>query len=243
MAIARVQSVSQTTGAPSNATSLVLTFAAPTTAGNTVMVGIATSVITLLKVTSSHGTFAQVFPATDVTGANEYVYLFKGDMTGADTAITIAGVAGGTIGNLAAVAVEYSGAGLIADATPATVGASGINAANTGNVANANVNALYVGVIGVKTQSGTNNSSWATNNITPFNIASQNTTSNNTTTTIDRAIVYLDAIVSTSSTRGTNVNHGFGTNRYAGLLMTFAQSAAAATAGGLRIAGHGGLAA
>ncbi len=244
MAIARVQSASANTGTSSVPTTFSITFASPTTSGNTVIVGIAASSVRGLKVTSTHGIFSCVTPsALDTTGAVEYVHLFYGVMFGADTVLTITALDSTVaIAQTAAVAVEYSGTLILPDNVPAIVGASGINAANTGNLANNNANALFVGVIGVKTQCANVNTNWAFNNIAPFNIVAQNSTNNGTSTTIDRAIVYLDAIVATSSTRGTNVNHGFGTNRYAGLLATFDQGTSAA-GGGLRAAGHGGLAA
>jgi hypothetical protein len=242
MAIARVQSTSVTTLASSNSTVLILTLGAATTDGNTVIIGIAGSINLDLKVTSTHGIFSEVTPsAVDLTTSTELVRIFYGIMFGADTSITIASVLGGALSQMSAVAAEYSGALIAPDNIPAVIGASSTNAANTGNLANTNANALYVGVIGVKVSSSTTNTAWATNNIAPFNIVAQNSTNNNTTATGDRAIVYLDAIVATSSTRGTNVNHGFGTNRYAGLLATFAQGASGG--GGIRTAGHGGLAA
>ncbi len=241
MAIARVQSITASTLAPTNATTLVLTFGAATTAGNTVIIGLASTSGGDIKVTSTHGIFSEVTPAApDLTTTTEHVRIFWGIMFGADTVITIAAVSGAALSQSCAVAAEYSGAFIQPDNIPAPIGASGVNAANTGNVANTNANALFVGVIGVKISSSTANTAWATNNIAPFNIVGQNSTSNNTTATGDRAIVYLDAIVSTSATRGANVNHGFGTNRYAGVLGTFAQVTAG---GGIRIAGHGGLAA
>ncbi len=241
MAIARVQSITASTLAPTNSTTLVLTLGTATTSGNTVIVGVAGTTGADLKVTSAHGIFSEVTPAApDLTTTVEHVRIFYGVMFGADTVITIAAVAGAALAQMSAVAAEYSGAFIQPDNIPAPIGASGVNACNTGNVANTNANALFVGVIGVKISSSTANSAWATNNIAPFNIVGQNSTSNNTTATGDRAIVYLDAIVSTAATRGTNVNHGFGTNRYAGLLATFAQ---AISGGGIRTAGHGGLAA
>ncbi len=242
MAIARVQSTSASTLASSVATTLVLTLGAATTSGNTVIVALATTSAGVAKVTSAHGIFSQVTPAAlDTTTTTEVVHIFYGVMFGADTAITIALISGNPLSQSVAVAVEYSGAFIQPDNIPAPIGASGVNACNTGNVANTNANALFVGVIGVKVSSATPNTSWATNNIAPFNIVAQNSTNNNTTATGDRAIVYLDAIVSTAATRGTNVNHGFGTNRYAGVLGTFAQ--ATSSGGGIRTAGHGGLAA
>ncbi len=241
MAIARVQSTTATTLASSNSTVLILNFGAATTAGNTVIIGIAGSINLDLKVTSTHGIFSEVTPsAVDLTTSTELVRIFYGIMFGADTSITIASVLGGALSQMSAIAAEYSGALIAPDNIPAVIGASSTNAANTGNLANTNANALYVGIIGVKVATGTQNTSWATNNVAPFSIVAQTSTNNNSTATGDRAIVYLDAIVSTSSTRGANVNHGFGTNRYAGLLATFDQGV---TGGGIRTAGHGGLAA
>ncbi len=239
MAIARVQSTSASTGVISTAGTVTLTFASPTTAGNVVIIGITTTKSEGLKVTSAHGIFAELSPqafATTTTTINTKI--LWGVMTGADTVITIVETAAGSLSQLSAVAVEYSGLAIQPDNIPAPVAASGVNACNTGNLANTNPNALFVGVIGVGTQCASPNTSWAFNNISPFNIVAQNSTNNNSSATIDRAIVFLDAIVSTSSSRGANVNHGFGTNRYGGVLATFDSVGG----GGLRAAGHGGLA-
>ncbi len=242
MAIARVQSITASTLAPTTATSLVLTFGAATTAGNTVIVGVASSNSLDMKVTSTHGIFSEVTPsAFNSTTSTEYVRIYYGVMFGADTVITIANISGAVLSQSVAVAAEYSGAFILPDNIPATQSASAAGAANTGNLANTNANALYVGVIGVKVSSATANTTWASGNVAPFNIVAQNSTSNNTTATGDRAIAFLDAIVSTTATRGANVNHGFGTNSYGGVLATFAQSTS--SGGGIRTAGHGGLAA
>ncbi len=242
MAIARVQSKVANTGTSVTSTTLAITLDNPTVSGHVVMVGIATTTTSVLKVTSTNGIFSDVTPtAADISGVNLITHLFYGVMLGADTVITVASsVPAGVINVTSAIAVEYSGALILPDNIPAVIGASSTNAANTGNLSNTNANALFVGVIGIKTQSSTQNTNWATNNVAPFSIVAQITSNNGTVTTIDRALVYLDAIVSTSSTRGANINHGFGTNRYAGLLATFDQ---AASGGGIRAAGHGGLAA
>ncbi len=161
-------------------------------------------------------------------------------MTGADTAITVSLISGGGIQLAAAVAVEYSGALILPDNIPAVIGTIGTNAANTGNLANITANALFVGLIGIKTTSATVNTSWAFNNVAPFSIVNSITTNNAGVANVDRGICYLDAVVSTVSTRGANINHTYGINRYAGLIATFEQGAAG---GGIRTAGHGGLAA
>ncbi len=243
MAIARVQSTSATTGVPSNSTTLALTFGAATTAGNTVIVGLSSGSFTNFKVTSTHGIFSQIYPmGGDTAGGNLQTCIFFGIMTGADTVITISGPTtfGGAMGQVSAVAAEYSGALIMPDNIPAVVNAASTNAANTGNVANINANALFVGIIGVKVTTATQNTSWAFNNVAPFSIVNSITTNNASASNIDRGICYLDAVVSTVSTRGANVNHGFGINRYAGSLATFDQGV---TGGGIRTAGHGGLAA
>ncbi len=241
MAIARVQSIANNTGTASNATSLTLTFASPTTSGNTVIVGVSCGALGPLKVTSTHGIFYNATPAAiEATGATQQTQIFYGVMTGADTVLTIAIITGGQMLEVSAVAVEYSGALILPDAIPSPVGTSATNAANTGSLTNTNANALFVGVIGIKTNSSTQNTSWAFNNVAPFSIVAQTMTNNASGANVDKGICYLDAIVSSASSRTANVNHGFGLNRYAGLLVTFDQ---AASGGGIRTAGHGGLAA
>ncbi len=241
MAIARVQSTVNNTGSASNATSLALTFGSPTTAGNTVVVGVSCANLGPLKVTSTHGIFYNANPAAiDAVGAVVQTQIFYGIMTGADTVITVAIITAAAMAQVSAVAAEYSGALILPDAIPSPLGTIATNAANTGSLTNTNVNALYVGVIGIKTNSSTQNTSWASNNVAPFILVAQTMTNNNGGANADKGICYLDAVVSTSSARVANVNHGFGANRYAGLLTTFDQ---ATTGGGIRTAGHGGLAA
>ncbi len=226
MAIARVQSVSANTGIPSNATTLVLTFGAATTSGNTVIVAVCNSTDVILKVTSAHGIFYNATPASiDSTAGTAVTQIFYAVMTGADTAITIARAAGGSISIVSAVAAEYSGALILPDAIPSAIGTVATNAANTGNLTNTNANALFIGAIGIKTTSATQNSSWAFNNVAPFSIVNSITTNNNSAANIDRGICYLDAVVSTAASRGANINHTYGINRYAGLIATFDQGA------------------
>ncbi len=224
MAIARVQSIAATSGVPSNTTSLVLTFGAATTAGNTVIVAFATANDVIWKVSSTHGIFYNATPvATDQTAGTLTTQIFYGIMTGADTAITLARISGGVLTQVSAVAAEYSGALILPDAIPSAIGIVATNAANTGNLTNTNANALFVGAIGIKTTSATQNTSWAFNNVAPFSIVNSITTNNNSAANIDRGICYLDAVVSTAASRGANINHTYGINRYAGLIATFDQ--------------------
>jgi hypothetical protein len=242
MAIARVQSTSNNTGAPVNISSLALTFGSATTAGNTVIVGVCGGALAPIKVTSAHGIFYNASPgAIEATGATVETQIFYGIMTGADTVITIALLTGGNLNEVAAVAVEYSGALILPDGIPTPAATIATNAANTGNLTNSNANALYVGVIGIKTNSSTQNTNWAFNNVAPFSIVNSTMTNNNGGSNVDKGICYLDAVVNTSAGRIANINHSLGPNRYAGLIVTFDQ--AAAGGGGIRTAGHGGLAA
>jgi hypothetical protein len=206
------------------------------------MVGVSYNAATELKVSSAHGIFSQIEPSGyDAIAGNAKTSLFWAIMTGADTVITVAVITGSGIQIAAGVAVEYSGTLIIPDSIAVGVGSIGTNAANTGNLSNTNANALYVGVIGIKTTSSTVNTSWAFNNVAPFTIVNSITTNNAGSANVDRGICYLDAIVSTISSRNANINHTYGINRYSGLIATFDQ--AASGGGGLRTAGHGGLAA
>ncbi len=241
MAIVRVQSASGNTGTTTTATSFTVTLPGATTSGNTLVVAVIGSQQIAYKVSSAHGIFSMQIPAAiDATSGTCVVQVGFGIMTGADTVITIARIDASSMSQTVGIVAEYSGISASPDALPVIDGAIGTNAANTNALTNTNVNALYVGIIGVKTQTASQNSNWAFNNVAPFSIVAQNSTNNNSTSNVDRAAVFLDAIVSTSASRIANINHGFGTNRYAGLLATFGQSVSAG--GGLRTAGHGGLA-
>ncbi len=224
MAIARVQSIANQS--PFAGTTLTLTFGASTTAGNTVMVAVVYNAATELKVSSAHGIFSQIEPsAYDSTAGTAKTSLFWAIMTGADTVITIATISGAGLQIAVAVAAEYSGSLIMPDNIASPIAAIATNAANTGNVANINANALFIGVIGIKTTTATVNTSWAFNNVAPFSIVNSITSNNASVANIDRGICYLDAVVSTIASRGANINHTYGINRYSGLLATFDQAA------------------
>ncbi len=239
MAIARVQSVVGDTGSSAILTSLALTFASPTTSGNVVMVGANVQDGASVKVTSAHGIFYAATPIARTSGGTSDAQIFWAIMFGADTVITIAlNSAAAFTGS--AVAVEYSGANIVPDNIPNGVTSTTSNA-NTGSVTNQTANALYVAAIVQRSfNSATENTAWASSNVQPFNIAGQTTTNINSGS-VDKAIVYLDAIVTTSASRAANVNSALGSLVSAGLLATFKQVTAGG--GGLRAAGHGGLAA
>ncbi len=224
MAIARVQSIANQS--PFSGTTLTLTFPVATTAGNTVIVGVVGNSSIIFKVSSAHGIFSKIEPsAYDATAGNAPTSIYWAIMTGADTVITISTITGAGIQLAAAVAAEYSGSLIIPDNIPSPIAAIATNAANTGNVTNTNANALFIGIIGIKTTTATQNTSWAFNNVAPFSIVNSITTNNASVANIDRGICYLDAVVSTIASRGANINHTYGINRYAGVLATFDQAA------------------
>ncbi len=236
MAITRVQSITTSTANAGTGATLLLTFGAATTSGNVVMVAVNAASAATIKVTSAHGVFVDVTPQGVSTAGSNAVHIFMGIMSGADTAITV-----GAFGNvrMVAVAVEYSGVHIAPSDIPINV-ASNTATPNTGAITNSNANSLYVAAIGQKGfNSGSTNSNWASSPTNSFNIANQNTTSVNSGN-VDLAIVYLDSIVATSSARNTSVASALGTINSSGLLATFVETP---TGGGIRTAGHGGLAA
>ncbi len=236
MAITRIQSITVSTGLSAAGATLAITLGSATTAGNVLMVAVNASSAATLKVTSAHGIFSDVTPqGVNTTGSNA-VHIFMGIMSGADTAITI-----GAFGNvrMVAVAAEYSGIHITPSDIPINV-QSNTATPNTGVITNSVANSLYVAAIGQKGfNSGTTNSAWANTPTNSFNIANQNTTSVNSGA-VDLALVYLDSIVTTSSARNTSVVSALGTIQASGLLATFIELASGG--GGLRLAGHGGLA-
>ncbi len=242
MAIARVQFKVADTAATAAPTSLAITFGAATTAGNVVLVGVNTTGGVLLRVSSANGIFYNATPAAQTAGATSATQMFWGIMKGADTVITVQGLTGATnLGSTCAIAAEYSGVNITPDALPSNSVSTTANA-NTGFLTNTNTNALYCAAIGQRTfNSATENSTWASANVQPFNIVGQTTTNVNSGNA-DKALVYLDAIVSTSSSRAANVTSALGSLVSAGLLATFYEITVAAAGGGLRVAGHGGLA-
>ncbi len=236
MAIARVQSTSASTAAGSAAATLVLTLGAATTSGNVLLVGVHGLTAATYKVTSAHGIFTDITPQGVNTVASSAVHIFLGIMSGADTAITI-----GSFGNtrMVGIAAEYSGSHL----TPADIPTNSQSNTTTPNVSaitNSVASSLYIAVLGQKGfDTGTTNTTWASGATNSFNIVAQNTTSVNSAR-VDLALAYLESIVSTSSARNTSVASAFGAINASGILATFSEITAG---GGLRAAGHGGLAA
>ncbi len=239
MAIARVQSKVADTGSTASPTSLVITLGAATTSGNVVIVGVNCVATIPIRVTSANGIFYSATPAAVTAGARNMIQLFWGIMRGADTAITVQALSGANMGSTVAIAVEYSGSNITPDAAPTNSLLTTANV-NTGFLTNLAANSLYCAAMGQRTfNTATENSAWASGNVQPFNIVGQ-TTSNVNAGNADKSIVYLDAIVSTSSSRSANVNSAFGSLVSAGLIATFRELA---SGGGIRTAGHGGLAA
>ncbi len=235
MAIALVQSTTSSTLA-ANPNTLLLTLGSATTSGNVVIVAIISSVVEL-KVTSSHGIFSDVTPqGANTAGGQHTVSIFMGIMSGADTAITINSR---TATRMAAVAVEYSGSHIIYSDIPSNSQGS-TNVPTTGALTNATATCLYVGALGQKGMNiATPNTNWCSTPSSPFAIQGQNT-SNVNSASVDVAVVYLDAIVSTSSLRSATISSLLGTFQSSGVLATFKEIV---TGGGIRTAGHGGLAA
>ncbi len=236
MAIARVQSTSATTVAAAAGATLAITFGAATTAGNIVIVAISGTNVTY-KVTSAHGIFSDITPqALNTGGTASAVHIFMGIMSGADTLITVGIVPSSRV---AIVAAEYSGSRIAYSDIPTNV-QSTTATPNTAAITNADANSLYVAALGQKAfNSSTTNTAWASSNTSPFNIVAANTTSVNASN-VDFAVCYLDAIVSTSSSRNVSVASAFGSLASSGLLATLHEIA---SGGGIRAAGHGGLAA
>ncbi len=235
MAIARVQSTSASTAAGGVSATLVLTFGAATTSGNVVIVAINAATF-VQKVTSAHGIFYDMTPQGVNTTSSNAVHIFVGIMSGADTTITVGSF---TSARMVAVAAEYSGSHL----TPADIptnSQSNTTTPNVGAITNSVASSLYIAALGQKgLDIPATNTTWASGATNSFNIVAQNTTNVNTGR-VDLTLAYLESIVSTSAARNTSVASAFGAINASGILATFSELTAG---GGLRAAGHGGLAA
>ncbi len=236
MAIARVQSISASTAAGAAAATLALTLGTATTAGNVVIVTVYGQSNATYRVTSTHGIFSQLTPQGPNTVTGRTAHIFLGIMSGADTAITVGSI---TNTRMVAHAAEYSGIHIIPSDIP-TNSQSVTATPNVGAITNSNANTLYIAALGQSSlTSATTNTNWASGPTNSFNIINQNTTSVNSGS-VDLAMAYLDSIVSTSAARNTSIVSAFGSANSSGLLATFAELT---SGGGIRTAGHGGLAA
>ncbi len=241
MAITQVQFIAGSTQTSATPTSLTLTLGAATTSGNFVIVALSARSSLLNRVTSSHGVFRLLNPSGTNTNTGRSGYIYYAKMFGADTAITITTVSG-TNSPMAGVAVEYSGIGDVDNVAP-SVNASNTSTATptTGALTNVSTNALLVGSLMTQGfNSATENASWASSPSSPFSIVGQITSDVNSGS-VDIAVAFLQAIVSTASSRTASASSSLGTLFCAGDLASFSQSVA--SGGGLRTAGHGGLAA
>ncbi len=201
------------------------------------MVAVNSTSVGQVKVTSTHGLFSDVTPqGINTSGTANQVRIFHGIMTGADTAITIGFIAAS---RAAAVAAEYSGSHITQSDIPTNVQGATANPGTTA-ITNSNANSLYVAALGQKGMNvATTNNAWCSAPTNSFNIVDQNTTSVNSGS-VDFSVVYLDSIVTTSSARNVSVTSALGSLQSSGILATFQEIL---TGGGIRTAGHGGLAA
>ncbi len=214
--ITRVQTVTTGTANTASPTSLALTLGAATTAGNIVIVTVTTSGSVSTKVTSTNGIFYEANPYVVLTGMPR---IWIGWMLGADTVITITPV---STMKMVATATEYSfsGSAIVADAIPST--ASGSTATpTTGALTNNHANALFVGSLMIRAiNSATENTSFLSSPSSPFSIVGQKTTDVNSGN-VDVANAYLEAIVSSASSRTASASSSLGSNSSAGVLATF----------------------
>ncbi len=223
--IVQVQSIANDTGTATAPTSLALTFGAATTSGNTVMVALIARGAAQYKVTSSHGVFSQVTPIGVNSNSGKSASIFYALMFGADTVITVTFTAG-TAEPIAAVAVEYSGKLIRIDDVVPSINASSTatGTPTTGALTNATANALLVGCIGQHGfNSSTENTSWASSPSTPFAITAQITTKVNSGN-VDKAVAYLEAIVSSASARTASATGSLGSLNSQGVLAAFREA-------------------
>ncbi len=239
MAISRIQSAAGGTGTNSGNGSFTITFGGNVTAGNYVVITTVTAGGSgyAMKVSGTGYIPQKVVPPTVNGNIGVLVDIFWGIVTSGSTSVfTVANVASGDV--MCGVAAEYIGSNLTQDV---------LATANTGNnnvpsVVNTNVtaNALLIGALATGCTTASVNTSWLSSPHTPFSIANQIST--NVNTSRDRAMALLDAVVSSTNSQTSSGTNSFGAQEWAGNFAIF-KELASSSGGGLRAAGHGGLAA
>lgn len=239
MAIVRVQSI---TAATASATSLTMTFGANLTVGNLVVIAVANGSGTAGPDNIATATPANCpilwFSRRNTGGANSALLCFGR----VNTAVAAIVNTLGTTTSCAMVGAEYSGVNLIGldQGTTGDTG-SGTNI-TAGSVTTLFANELIVSCVSVR---GTSISAGAFNTPLPTGppataIVDQ-ITAGVATSNADRAVALLERIVSSTGTTSPSVTSAVN-NSWIGITASIVASTSS-SGGGLRAAGHGGLAA
>lgn len=206
-AITRVQSISGTTGATA-ATTLVLVLPSTPTAGNVIILAVATNANTVTLPYGNNITWTNhLVHATNAVDSS----LFIGRVfASASATITITSPQANPI---AAVACEYSGTNIIADRGSDNTGNS--TSASTGTSATTSTaNEMWIGALAHRSTGGSTYSAPSNS----FAIVDQQTTTVNTTNT-DRSVCFLELAVSSTGTASTGATVSV-SNNWAGQTMT-----------------------
>ncbi len=230
MAIARVQSKVNSTGA-GTATSLTVTLTGNATVGNTLMVCSVESVGVLSQV--KYGTNSWV-PMT-LTGANN-VNLGFGFVPVVEASATVVITVTGAAQRIAAIVIEYSGRLIACDFPPLQATSAGSTTNATGTTATTlAANELILGVMARAGTFTTEQTAWLTSPTNSFASVVQTSSSSNNAG--DRALAVLERIVTSTGTFSTA-----GTQASAAWSNVIASFSDDPNRGGIRLAGHGGLA-
>ncbi len=233
MAIARVQSKTANNGSTAG-TTLTITLTGNGTVGNTLFVGFvgAGGIPSRFKYGSNTEVPFAEFVANNVFAAYAVVPIQE-----ASTSIVI------TMGSqlAAAVAVEYSGRLITCDLPPLSASNSSGTSNTSGTTATSNyANELAVSIASARFATATEQTAWLTSTTNSFTSVAQTSSSANTTS--DREIAFLEKIVTSTGTFQTTGTQPANSG-WVNLIATFTDNPLVTPGGGLRAAGHGGLAA
>ncbi len=230
MAITRVQSKAANTGNGTVAT-LTITLDANATIGNTLIVAMASGQTQVASATYGSLTrfYVNLQSAASTQTAIFYIPIIEASPT------IVVNCASNT--QIAAVAVEYAGTIIAPDIPPlAASGTATTNATGT-LTATRYANELLVAVMGRRGTFTVDQTAWLTSITNSFSSVAQTSTITNVSNS-DKAVAFLERIVTstgTYSTAGTQASSVF-----SNIIATFVDNP---IRGGIRLAGHGGLAA
>lgn len=192
-AITRVQTVTASTGASNALSTLTVTLGSAPTAGNIVVIALATNGAPFSHITEAAGYTWSYFPAARST-SDLYVTLAVARIgAGAGTGITITIP---TSNPMAVIAAEYSGTNIRVDQTMSTVPTVGGTAIATGATpTTTNANELWLGALGCRGLNAVTFSA-PTNG---FSIVGQTGTTVNLTNA-DRSVALLEQFVTSTGT-------------------------------------------
>ena len=225
----RIQSAVANSGASTGTVATSVTLSSSPTAGNYLVLAASVNAGTVPALTDDPNVGWTIYLRTGASGSTAFIAVGQ-VFSGASATQTVTATAG-----IALVLAEYSGDDFVVDRVASATASSATCASGTTGTTSV-ANGLWVSAIGTRATGGATFSA-PTNS---FTIVDQTKTSLSTTS--DRSVCLLEFFPSSTATASTGVTAS-GSGVYAGVIATLYEVTSGSSGGGMRLAGHGGLAA